>query len=73
MKLIKEKESNYTRNGGVLFYYLQLLWFRNQEDDSGCESDVSYNDSSEEDLNIAYKKKRRKNYNYDDIDELVIK
>ena len=55
-----------------LFHEIFLFLISNQDDDSGCESDVSNNDSSEEEIHQIHQNKRRKKYNTNDIDELVI-
>ena len=41
------------------------------EDDSGCESDVSSNDSGEEVLNNHPRRKRKKKYGYDQNDDNI--
>ena len=48
-----------------------LVFISNAEDDSGCESDVSSNDSIQEVLNNHPRHKRRKKYGYAQNDDNV--
>ena len=55
------------------FHSAWICFFRELDDDSGCESDASHNASSEEEPNNIPQKKRSKRYNGPKFEELAVR